>query len=85
MAGAYLNAACVLTERDGEFDAYTLASEIGQAGYKAARAWINRERRRNGSCLRRVGLPVGGRVLDGGRPTSYAVVEVELRRWRRER
>lgn len=83
-AGTYRSAAVALTHRDGEFDSYTLADYVGDTlgryvSYKSAGAWIRRAYRANGSELRRVAGPIRARVVDGGRPTSYAVTEVTLR------
>jgi hypothetical protein len=83
----YRHVACELTERYGEFDAYQLAAAVGRAlngyvSYCSASAWIRRHYRGNGSYLRLTASPTLGRVRDGGRPASYAVVLVELMSWR---
>lgn len=90
-AGAYLDAAVALTERDGEFDAYSLVAEVERrlgleelsVGYTAGGAWIRRAYRCNGSVVRRLSLGDGGGR--GAEPARYGVVEVELRRRRRRR
>lgn len=87
--GVYRNAACELTEQHGELDKYTLAKRVGvylgrYVSSRPAGRWIRRQVHGNGGVLRRVGAARNGPIASGGCPATYAVVEVELRDWRKE-
>jgi hypothetical protein len=95
--GVYRDAACELTEEDGQLDKYTLARRVGDklgryVSSAPASAWVRRQSRGyrtaagwSGGMLRRVGAATNGSISAGGRPASYAVVEVELLDWRKAR
>lgn len=86
-AGAYLDAACALTERAGSFNRYQLAREVEEregmtefsVSSKSAGAWLRRMFR-TGRGIDCVSWFTPGR---GGVPKDYVAVEILMMDWRK--